>query len=110
MKKFMIFYNGPATPADQMAPDKVQAIMAKWKEWMEKTGNAMVDMGTPLAGGVAVVDDGSAGNATDLSGYSIIQADGIEQAKALVEGHPFLSDKEGKFSIEIHEMLPVPGM
>lgn len=110
MKKFMILYNGPATPAEQMAPEKVQEVMSAWKVWMEKIGNAMVDMGTPLADGVAVVDDGTTGVATLLSGYSVIQAEDMEAAKALVADHPFLSDKTGKFSVEVHEMLPVPGM
>jgi hypothetical protein len=110
MKKFMILYNGPATPAEQMAPEKVQEVMAAWQVWMEKIGGAMVDMGKPMANGVAVVDDGTAGTATQLSGYSIIQAEDMESAKAIVADHPFLSDKTGKFSVEIHELLPVPGM
>ena len=57
-----------------------------------------------------LLDDGSAGTPTQLNGYSIVQAENIEGAKALVEGHPFLSEGSGKFSIEIHELLPVPGM
>ena len=34
----------------------------------------------------------------------------MEDAKALVESHPFLSDHSGKFSVEIYELMPVPKM
>jgi len=108
MKKFILLYNGPATPPEDMEPEMVKAIMAKWAEWMGKVGPAMVDMGQPMANGEAVVDDGSAGTATQLSGYTIIQAEDMAGAKKLVDGHPFLSDKTGKFSVEIFELLPVP--
>ncbi len=110
MKKFILLYNGPATPPEQMKPEETKAIMAKWGEWMEEVGNAMVDMGQPMANGEAVVDDGSAGTATQLSGYTIIQAEDMAGARKLVENHPFLSDKTGKFSVEVHELLSVPGM
>ncbi|HSX18483.1 MAG TPA: YciI family protein [Candidatus Saccharimonadales bacterium] len=110
MKKFILLYNGPATPPEQMAPEKSKAEMAKWGAWMDKIGDAMVDFGQPMANGVAVVDDGSDGKASQLSGYSIVQADDMESAKKLVDGHPFLSDKSGKFSVEIHELFPAPGM
>jgi|SRR3989344_7636188 len=110
MKKFMLLYNGAATPQDQMSDEASKAIMAKWAEWMEKVGSAMVDMGAPLANGTTIVDDGSDGAATVLSGYSIIEAADMDAARVLVEGHPFLAEGKGNFSVEVHEMLPVPKM
>lgn len=110
MKKFIILYNGPATPPEQMDPEKTKAIMARWGEWMGKIGDAMVDMGQPMANGAAVYDDGSSKDALQLSGYSIIQAEDMSAAKKMVEDHPFLSDKTGKFSVEVFELMPVPGM
>jgi len=110
MKKFIILYNGPATDTADMSEEKRNAVMAKWKEWVEKVGNAMLDMGQPMANGVSVIDNGSKGTPTQLNGYSIIQAEDMDGAKALVEGHPFLSDGSGEFSVEIHELMPVPGM
>ena len=108
MSKFILLYNGPATPPEAMEAVKRDAIMAKWAQWMEKVGPAMVDMGQPMANGEALVDDGSAGKALELSGYSIIQADDMAAAKKLAEDHPFLSDKTGRFSVEIFELLPAP--
>lgn len=110
MKQFMILYNGPATPPDQMTPELVQKIMMGWKTWMEKLGDKMLDMGKPLTNGKVVVDDGSEGKALELSGYSIIQAEDMDAALKLVEDHPFLSDKTGKFSVEVFELMPQPSM
>jgi hypothetical protein len=110
MKKFILLYNGPATKPEDMSEEQRNAIMTKWGEWMSKVGSAMVDMGQPIVNGTAVVDDGSIGPATELNGYTIIQAEDMESAKALVAGHPFLSDGTGKFSVEIHELIAAPKM
>jgi hypothetical protein len=32
----------------------------------------------------------------------------VNAVKALLDGDPFLSDRSGNFSVEIHELLPVP--
>jgi len=106
MKKFILLYKGPATPMDQMTPEMGEKIKADWESWMGKVGSALVDMGSPMAKGKAVVDDGSEGIVTDLNGYSIVEADNLDAAVQLVDGHPFLSDKSGKFSVEVFELLP----
>jgi hypothetical protein len=108
MTAFMLLYKGPATPPEEMAPDQVQAVMQKWQAWMGGVGEALTDMGAPMGNGTAIVDDGSIGAATQLNGYSIVEAADIEAAKALVDGHPFLSDATGNFSVEVHELLPIP--
>lgn len=110
MKKFILLYKGPATPMEQIDPEKGKEIMQAWQEWMEKIGDSLDDMGKPMANGVSVVDDGSSAEATKLNGYSFIQAENIDEAKKLVDGHPFLSDKTGEFSVEIFELLDLPGM
>ncbi|MBI2023590.1 hypothetical protein HYT01_03450 [Candidatus Giovannonibacteria bacterium] len=110
MKKFILLYNGPATDPSDMPEEARKAIMAKWGEWMVKAGSSLVDMGQPMVNGASVVDDGTNGVPTQLNGYSIIQADDMEKAKALVAGHPFLSEGAGKFSVEIYELLPAPKM
>lgn len=84
--------------------------MAKWGAWMGRVGGALVDIGTPLGAGVSVVDDGSAGTATPLSGYSIVQAASLDEAESLVDGHPYLSDGSGDYAVDIYEMLPTPEM
>ena len=109
VKRFMLLYNGPATPPQEMAPDQRQAIMEEWQAWMTRVGPALTDMGAPTANGVAVVDDGSLGAATQVNGYSFVEADDLDAVKRLVDGHPFLGEGSGRFSIEIHEVLRPPG-
>ena len=108
MKKFILVYSGPATPMEQMTEEQGKKTMMLWQTWMEKIGGALVDIGAPMANGRAVVDDGSEGKATDLNGYTIIEAENMDEALKLVDGHPFLSDHSGKFSVEVFELLPVP--
>lgn len=91
-----------------MSEEKQDSIMKAWKDWMDNMGEALVDVGNPMHSGVSVVDDGSDGTADELSGFSIIQADDVNKAKELVKDHPFLSDKTGKFSVEIFELADVP--
>lgn len=108
MEKYILLYNGPATDMKDMSEEQGKEVMEKWQVWMEKVGDALLDVGSPMANGVCVVDDGSDGTATSLSGYSIIQAENMDAAKKLVEGHPFLTEGKGNFSVEVHQLLPAP--
>jgi hypothetical protein len=70
-------------------------------QWAGKAGDAIVDPGAPLAAA------GSSA-ASEVSGHSIMQADSAEALGAVLEGHPRLH-MPGT-SIEVLEMLPMPGM
>lgn len=108
MAKYIILYKGPATDMDDMSDEKKQEIMKAWGVWMEKLGTGITDIGAPMAPGASVVDDGSEGTATELSGYTIIEADSMEDAKTLVVDHPFLSEGQGNFAVDVFELMPVP--
>jgi hypothetical protein len=108
MPKFIMIYRGEATDMSEMTPEEGAAVLAKWEDWMGRVGDALVDVGTPFGPGVSVVDDGSSGSAASLTGFSIVSADDIEGAKALTDGHPYLSDGGGAFAIDVYEMMPVP--
>lgn len=110
MAKYMMVYKGPATDAADMTEEQVNEVMGKWAAWMQGIGAAMIDMGTPFGPASSVVDDGSSGSAGLLSGYSVVEADDMDGARGLADGHPFLSDGNGEFAIDIYEMQPVPGM
>jgi hypothetical protein len=56
----------------------------------------------------SVVDDGSAGTPASLSGYSVVEAADLDEVKSHVKDHPFLSEGNGNFAIDVYEMLPVP--
>lgn len=107
MSKFIYIYKGPATPMDQFTPEQSAEQMAAWGAWMEKLGPALLDAGAPFAASTSVVDDGTLAEASDLNGYSIVEADSLEGAKALAVGHPFLSEGSGKFRLEIYELADI---
>ena len=108
MAQFMMIYKGEATDMADMTPEQGAEVMAKWGVWMEKVGGALSDVGTPFGPGSSVIDDGSSGSAVSLTGYSIVTADDIGGARALADGHPYLSEGLGNYAVDIYEMLPVP--
>jgi hypothetical protein len=110
MSKYLLTYRGPATPPDEMTEEQSTELMGAWNTWIEQTGSALVDIGQPCGARASVADDAAAADAPELSGYSIVEADGLDGAKALVAGHPFLSEGKGRFFIDIYELLAVPGM
>ena len=108
MAKFIYVYKGPATDMENMSQEQAQQVMEAWKQWMQNVGEALLDVGQPMANGSSLVDDGSEGNATQLNGYSIVEAENMDAARNLASGHPFLSEGNGNFAIDIYELLPVP--
>ena len=108
MSKYIMIYKGEATDTADMTQEQAAEVMAKWGAWMEKVGSALVDVGTPFGPGISIVDDGSTTTPVSLSGYSIVEAADLGAAQALASGHPYLSEGNGNFAIEIYEMTPVP--
>jgi hypothetical protein len=108
MSRYMLIYNGAATDPSQMSPEDAAGVMDGWRSWMGTVGPALVDVGTPFGAGTSIVDDGSSADAISLSGYSIVEAGSLAEARALAESHPFLSQGQGNYAVEVYEMLPVP--
>lgn len=108
MAQYMLVYKGEATDMSEMTEEQGAAVMAKWGEWMGRVGDALSDIGAPFGEGVSLVDDGSTGDAAKLTGYSIIEANSLDEAKGLADGHPYLSEGLGNYSIEVFELTPVP--
>ncbi len=108
MAKYILTYKGSATDMENMSAEDSKKVMMAWKVWMEAVGSNLVDVGAPMANGLSIVDDGSEGVASELSGYSIVEANDIDDAKALAKDHPFLSEGAGNFAIDIFELMPVP--
>lgn len=108
MSRYMLIYNGQATDPSQMSAEDAARVMDGWRAWMGKVGPALVDVGTPFGQGRSVVDDGSSAEAIPLSGFSIVEASSLDEARALAESHPFLSEGKGNYAVEVYEMLPVP--
>ncbi|HEY7147368.1 MAG TPA: hypothetical protein VH637_24230 [Streptosporangiaceae bacterium] len=107
MSKYLYLYRGPATPMDSFTPEESEKQMRLWGDWMTRTGPALADAGAPFGARSAVSDDGTSQATSDQNGYSIVEADSLEAARALAGSHPFLAEGKGRFSIEIFELVPM---
>jgi hypothetical protein len=108
MSKFLYLYRGPATPMENFTPEQSAEQMRAWGEWMSRVGPALADGGAPFGARTAISDDGSYPQPSDQNGYTIVEADNLDAARALADGHPFLAEGKGRFSIEIFELVPMP--
>ena len=103
MKKFLVLYHSTVPAKEQMAnatPEQAKAGMDMWMAWMKKAGSAIVDGGAPLTA-VASAN-------WKIGGFSIVQAESVQAAEALMKEHPHLKAPGG--TIELHEFQQLPGM
>ncbi len=113
MKKFLVMYHATEEAmkeTENTKPEERKKSMDQWMQWAQKCGSNLVDMGSPLQSGHCLSTNGkSSQSKQQVAGYSILQAENIEAAKKMLDGHPHLSWHDG-CSIEVHEFLPMPGM
>ena len=112
MKKFLVLYKASQSSFEQMkkaTPEQQKAGMEAWMAWSKKAGSSLVDMGGPLGKSLRVVKGGTASPVTnDLGGYSVLQAESKEALAATMKDHPHFMMPDS--SIEIVELMPIPGM
>jgi len=101
MGKYLFAYRG-GMMAD--TDEQRQAVMQAWGEWFGKLGSAIVDPGNPFAGSTSVNGNGGGSADSQLTGYSVINADSLDAAGALAEGCPVL---KGGGSVDVYETIEV---
>ena len=88
MANYMFAYSG----GNGMAADEAarNAQMAKWNQWFQQLGSAIVDGGAPTGTAKTVGTGGtvSDGGSRGLTGYSIVSADSLDSAVELAKGCP----------------------
>lgn len=108
MKRFLVIYSSPKEVLAQMAqstPEQTAEAMQAWGTWGEKCGSALVEMGAPLSPGHRTTKGNGWGeSSTPVSGYSIVQANTIDEARALFVDHPHISWAPG-CTIDLHETV-----
>lgn len=113
MKKFIVLYHAPAEAMNQtanMKPENQAKSMDAWMQWVKNCGDKLIDLGSPLINGQHLgANTPSKNSNNNVVGYSILQTEDMDEAKALLQVHPFLSENPD-FSIEVHEATPLPGM
>lgn len=112
MKKFLVLYKASAQAFEQMmksTPEQQKQGMEAWMAWSKKAAPMIVDMGGPLGKSVRVAKGGAVSPAVnDLGGYSVMQAESKEALAAQMKEHPHFMTPDS--SIEIVELMPIPGM
>jgi hypothetical protein len=111
MKRYLVLYHSPMSPREMMAnatPQEAKAAMDAWMAWAQRSGDAIVDLGVPLEGGSRLRGDVASASDGTVAGYSVVQADSLEAASALLADHPHLSTPGGE--IDVLEGLAMPGM
>jgi hypothetical protein len=82
-----------------------QAAMQAWGAWFGKLGPAIVDPGNPFAGSTSVNGSGAGGDAaSQLTGYTVVKADSLDDASALADGCPVFN---GGGSVDVYETIEV---
>lgn len=112
MKRFLALYLGSASPEEKASapvPDEVQAQgMAAWGAWMASHAAAIVDGGGPLGRTKLASPDGVTDTRNNITGYILVQAESLDAAARMFEGHPHFAVFPGT-GVEIIELLPIPG-
>ena len=115
MAKYVLLYTAGAAaaqsggqPQAQVAPtpEEMQASLAAWNTWFGGMGEHLVDAGNPFGPSRTVATDGAAseGAASRVTGYSVIQAESLDEASAMAKSCPNLADGGG---VEIYETFNI---
>lgn len=104
MAEYVMVYVGGNQPA---TPEEGKQHFAKYMEWLGALGDAAISPANPLKNTSTVNPDGSVsdGGTTNMSGYTIVEADSMESALAMAKSCPFL-DIGG--SLEVSELVKMP--
>ena len=89
-------------------PEQQKQGMDAWMAWAKDSASAILDMGAPLGTAVRVTPTSTSSVSNDLGGYSILQTESKEALAETMQGHPHFMMPDS--SIEIVEIMPVPGM
>lgn len=111
MTKFMVLYRSAVSARDQMAsatPEQAQAGMDAWMAWASKAGDAVVDLGAPLAEAAHVGPGSAGGDSAQITGFSVLQAETADAVTNILDGHPHLHMRGA--SVDVLEFMSPPGM
>ena len=87
MSKFVYIFTGGTMAA---TPEERAAVMQKWGAWMGTLGSALLEEGNPF-GDSATVSATGVTTGAPAGGYTIINADSLQDATDKAEGCPVLA-------------------
>lgn len=92
MTKYVLTFIGGGSPE---TPEAAQAAEAAWGAWYGKLGAAVVDPGNPTAASKTIAPDGSVTDGSDITGYTLLQADSLDAATEMAKLCPILDGGNG---------------
>jgi hypothetical protein len=102
MANYLLAYTGGGMAQTEA---EREAAMAAWGQWFGVLGSAVVDPGNPVGASASVGAAGSNGAArSGITGYSIVAADSLDAATALVKDCPVIANGGG---VDVYETIPV---
>jgi hypothetical protein len=102
MANYLLAYTGGSMAQTEA---EREAAMAKWGQWFQTLGSAVVNPGNPLGESASVEPTGINGAAkSGLSGFSVLAADSLNAATELAKGCPVLASG-GK--VDVYEAIPI---
>jgi hypothetical protein len=84
----MVYHGGPMPETD----DEMAHEMVRWGDWMNSLGGQLIGPGAPVVKSKTLSASGITydGGAYPVSGYSIVEAESIEAALAMIKSYPHL--------------------
>ena len=114
MKEYLFLFRGGDAPTMQQSPEKWQAHMQKWMEWMgglqqkEQLVSAqpLSSDGKQITGTGKTVTDGPFIEGKEIvGGYLMCKADNYDEAVEIAKGCPILEFDNGK--VEVREIKEI---
>jgi hypothetical protein len=103
--KYLLVYQGQLDgPMPELSQEENDAMMQAWGDWMGRVGPALADGGAPTGDRARI---GGSGAPLPITGYNIVDADSLDDARALCENHPFLAGAPADFSVDVYELNPI---
>jgi hypothetical protein len=104
MKQFILVYYGQPKHA---SAEEAKAGYEAWKKWAADLGNKLTVPGAPAKPGKVVTASGvtDADPDTGLSGYTIFEADSMDEAIEVTKKCPHVTDGA---TMAVHELVEMP--
>ena len=96
MGKYVLAFTGGSIPETE---EEQKSVMDAWTAWFGTLGDSIVDMGNPFGASATV----GGGSTSGLTGYSILNADSLDDALGKAKTCPILDGDSG--SVEVYETL-----
>ena len=109
MKKFLVVYRMDMEAMKKMmetsTPEDRQKGMDEWKVWMQTNAGHFADMGAPAGKNTHITAQGATAMSNDIAGYSVLQAESMEAATAILLTNPHF--KMPGATVDLMEITPM---